>query len=857
MLQMFKPGAGALVIGLAAATTAGIPSAAHAQSAERASAPGLEEVIVTARKREESLQDVPVAVTAITSEALREKSIDNPYDLTLHVPSLVVRQGSGFRGAPDYFLRGQGSTFGSSAGVVTYFAGVPVKGVGGAGSNTQFFDLESVQVLKGPQGTLFGRSSNGGAVLFAPQKPTEDFGGFIDTKFGNLNTFETSGAVNVPFFDGKLGFRAAANVQRRDGFTESQSTGQELDERHRESYRLGVDFKPTEWFDTYTLLQTNNVNEAASSGVLEFLNPNFPLLRTDLTVAPLAGFTPAAFGAFFAQQFVTGADTVQVLCTGLAVQTLNFAGLPGCIQARTARLAALGADMNAELARVQNGGSIRKTVTAGPNIMRGRNQQIINTTTVDAGDLSFLGDVTFKNILGVNRNRVSHVIREYGASSLPHGYIVNNYDLAGNPQRLALKDSDQETDFDDDVNEEFQILGDINGKHNWILGYYYERTKGGFTPSPVFLTYNNAFSVPLDNYTFLFPTTTYSKRSQIGYFGQFTVDMSEFLLDGLSFTGGLRRTESNSTTSTYNVIPGIDGRTTGALVRTLKFAEHANSWTVSLDYRINPQTLAYVAHRRGFKPGGINGTSVAANVPGAQPIYDPETVDDVEVGLKADWGIGGVAARSNLAIYSQWQSDTQRSEIIPNGTGGVFTQINNVAKVRISGLELENQFVLSKQFQFFINYSYIDAKYDKWPGTTTTIFGEVLPNTDSPFVSVPEHQGTVGARYILPVPESAGELSLSGEYYQQSGMWLDDTALAVFPEKPGYQKGYDNLNLRADWTNALGTPLDVSVFARNVLDDEYLVGSNSAATGLGFVTSTYNEPRTYGLQLRYRFGAEN
>ena len=806
----------------------------------------IEEIIVTARKREESLQSVPISVTAIDTDSLREKSIENPYDLTLHVPGMTVRQGSATRTAVDYFIRGQGATFGSASGVVVYYGEVPLKGVGLAGSNLQLFDLESVQVLKGPQGTLFGRSSTGGAVLFAPQKPTDEFGGYVDTKVGNLGTQEVSAALNLPLWEDKLSVRGAINIQRRDGFTESQSTGQDQDDRHRETYRLGINFKPVEWLENYTLLQHNNVDEGPTGAVLASVNDNFALFNT----TPLQG--AGWFGIAAPPLPFPGLENGG-LCW--AINPGNLAGYQSCSTQRLGLIDQLKNDLDTELARVEGGGSIRKNLTAIDGAVKGRSQQIINTTTIDIGKMSFLGDVSLKTILGVNRITRSTSIREFGATQYSHGVVINGYDLVGFPQQIAPF-GNQKTSFGDDFTQEYQILGDINGKHSWILGYFNEEVESAYNPPPVFLTFNNAFQVPIGNTTFLFPSTSASVNEQTGIFGQFTVDLSDMLLDGLKFTAGYRRTESKNTQETYQLIPGPNGFTVGPLINPLKFSESAPSWTATLDYQINPDVLVYLAHRRGFKPGGINGTSAAAGIPGSRDTYDPETLDDIEVGIKADWQLGSVSGRSNVAFYNSWYEDVQRSEVVPTPSGGVITQINNTAAAEITGVEMEHQFVFNEQVQMFINYTWTDARYTKWPGFTETIDGVMLPNTKSPFIGTPEHQATIGVRYIVPMDQAYGSLSLYGEYYRQSGVWLDDESLVSFPRRTGYQESYDNVNLRIDWTNAIGSSFDASLYVRNAMDDEWIVGSNSLIDALGFQTNTWNEPRTYGLQLRYRFGAD-
>src|SRR5690606_29280839 len=156
----------------------------------------------------------------LNSDELRVKGVTKPEDLKFHVPGVEIRQNV-LRNAITYFIRGQGQTYSSSPSVVTYFAGAPLDNGGSGGSsignNAQMFDLASVQVLKGPQGTLFGRSSTGGAILFTPQRPTDEFGGFLEQTLGEYNWRETSGALNVPLIEGVLSARLAANIVRRDG----------------------------------------------------------------------------------------------------------------------------------------------------------------------------------------------------------------------------------------------------------------------------------------------------------------------------------------------------------------------------------------------------------------------------------------------------------------------------------------------------------------------------------------------------------------------------------------------------------------------------------------------------------------
>src|ERR1700730_6412495 len=285
-LRGLAPGPG-LIFGVALAGTSMAPSRAQqpqntgtriASAADASSENDtgrLEEIIVTARKREENLQSVPIAITALTADDIRADSIISPMDLEYHTPGLEMRTSGLQRANVQYFIRGQGETFASSASVVTYFSEAPVQNVSTLvtiGNNGQFFDIANIQVLKGPQGTLFGRSTTGGAVLITPQHPTDDFEGFVDVSRGNYAYGQYTGVLNVPIIDGKLSARLAVSDLVRGGFTQSLTTGQELDNWNRQSYRLGVGFTPTDWVDSYLLFQDNRVNENNTGNVLLYFN---------------------------------------------------------------------------------------------------------------------------------------------------------------------------------------------------------------------------------------------------------------------------------------------------------------------------------------------------------------------------------------------------------------------------------------------------------------------------------------------------------------------------------------------------------------------------------------------------------
>lgn len=161
------------------------------------------EILVTARRTAESAQSVPISITAFSQDTLRQQNITSAQQLDKAVPGLLVTTTSGNPGNIAFSIRGRGQNFGTPAGAVeVYFADVPVSGPPNSVTlPPQFFDIGSFQVLKGPQGTLFGRSTTGGAIVIVPQAPRREFGGYGRVQVGNYRNVQLEGAINAPLGD--------------------------------------------------------------------------------------------------------------------------------------------------------------------------------------------------------------------------------------------------------------------------------------------------------------------------------------------------------------------------------------------------------------------------------------------------------------------------------------------------------------------------------------------------------------------------------------------------------------------------------------------------------------------------------
>ncbi|MET0370176.1 MAG: TonB-dependent receptor [Sphingobium sp.] len=257
------------------------------------------DIVVTARRREESLQSVPLAITAFSDDKLKQQAIYSSNDLNKAVPGLTVNASSGSPGLPAFAIRGRGTNYGAAAGSVeTYFADVPLSGPFQAPTlYPQFFDLQSFQVLKGPQGTLFGRSTTGGAVLIVPRAPDGEFGGYVRLQAGTFGNFQAEGAVNIPLAGDEVSLRVAGFVWKRKGYshtfagTQETLTGltlpaQRVNDRDQQMVRATLLVKPSDSFTNSTILTYQRVDDQYSAGAGRLLAPT----ATGFGTVPAPGF---------------------------------------------------------------------------------------------------------------------------------------------------------------------------------------------------------------------------------------------------------------------------------------------------------------------------------------------------------------------------------------------------------------------------------------------------------------------------------------------------------------------------------------------------------------------------------------
>jgi iron complex outermembrane receptor protein len=312
-------------------------------------------------------------------------------------------------------------------------------------------------------------------------------------------------------------------------------------------------------------------------------------------------------------------------------------------------------------------------------------------------------------------------------------------------------------------------------------------------------------------------------------------------LEGLKFTAGYRYTWDyrSDYNFQYTVTNGVCTQRAGFHFPNCSVVEdgafHAGTYTIGLDYQLDPNTLFYVTSRRGYKSGGFN-----VNFPGNN--FAPEYVEDVELGVKSDWNFMGVKGRTDVAAYHSDYTNIQTSAaIFNNGQAGNI--IVNGAAATIDGIEVEGTVIPVESVELAATYAYTHAKYDRVAANVTTV------QIGTPFLNTPLNKGSLTARYHLPIGKELGDLSVSSTFSYQTHSVVS-SGIGAYDG----QGSYSLLDFRADWNGIAGLPVDLSFFVTNATDTVYKVGVLDLFTSLGYDDALYNEPRMFGAQLKYHFG---
>ena len=274
---------------------------------------------------------------------------------------------------------------------------------------------------------------------------------------------------------------------------------------------------------------------------------------------------------------------------------------------------------------------------------------------------------------------------------------------------------------------------------------------------------------------------------------------------------------------------------------------HSPSYTVSLDYKWDPDSLVYVATRRGYRSGGFSDNPGDA---ASFRSFAPEHVTDYEVGLKKDWRFGPSALRTNFAVFHADYNDIQRLVVDPNNLQ--VQLIVNAGRAKVNGGEAEITFAPVSGLEITYGFAYTDPKYKEFIDNGKNFAGAT-------FANAPHTTHNLSVAYTVPLDDRYGTISLRGAYHHESKHFYDDEKQTTLygPTETLLSKGYGLVNLSARWTSLLQSPIDVELFVHNLTNAKVAPNGAPLFGSLGNGTTFFAvPPRMVGFNVRYNFGRQ-
>lgn len=777
----------------------------------------IEEIMVTARRKEERLQDVPISITTYDQSALDKRNVINSSDLALYTPGLTANTRFG-SDRTSFAIRGFTQETRTSASVGVYFAEVVAPRGGGAITSGDgagpgsFFDLANVQVLKGPQGTLFGRNTTGGAILLVPNKPSDEVEGYIQAGAGNYNMRSAQGVLNLPLTD-SVRLRLGIDHQQRDGYLKNVDPAGEdrLGDVDYIAGRLGLVVDITESLENYTIL---SYSDSENNG-------------------------------FVSQVFD---------CNGGGLGALT-------VSACEASLMRQEGDFYAVHSPIPDSKSTNEQI------------QLINTTTWDFSDR-----LTIKNILSYNELESDLNSSVFGtgfsvptASGVQPFYPVITSPAPGLPS-TSQKGYVEELQFQGNA---------MDGRLDWQAGLYYEKSEpngdsGYQSVSNLVCDLDSLGSDPnaffcLDFITDAlgFPALPGNVYRQIGeieftnqaIYAEGTLDLS----DHFTLTMGLRYTDDEVTGEVTGVawqfyttpVAGTftptnptqtvctDPGAAPSCFTSLKESSDAVTGLLGLNYAPTDNAMIYAKYSHGYRQGMVN----IAGITGLNTV-GPEKVDTYEIGSKLRFE-GAVPGYVNTAVFYNDFTDQQLQLGLLTSTNIATTSLINAGESTIWGFEIDSALELFEGFVLSTSYAYLETEvkevnYPVNPPFTNVVSPSANKGDDLPYA--PRNTLTMSAAYQLPIPAELGEVQVSLTY-----VYTDEQYAFAKQKTNALVPSFEVFNLNLDWKDIAGIGLDASAFVTNLFEEEYWTFVSGTYDSLGYDGRTLGEPRMAGIKLRYNF----
>ncbi|HUQ50727.1 MAG TPA: TonB-dependent receptor [Gammaproteobacteria bacterium] len=797
---------------LNAAIRAAIASQLAAAGLAQAQQGGLEEIVVTATRRETNLQDVPISVIAITGDDLERRGVDSVERLSTSVPNLNMIGGLSGPGASSFTVRG-------IPRVGTYIDGVWQ--VGTAGLLTRnLVDLERVEVLRGPQGTLYGRDSTGGAIRLVTKRPAEEFGAQLGATIGSLDRRDLNLSVDLPLGE-KLRTKWTAASLERNGYIQSLTVDQDYGRIDDEVLRGDVLWLPTEKLSFRFNYQSNEQS-------------------------PTEARIQAAVFPELSQTFGIGAAPGAVRLAAGIIQLYTLAGQP--INALTQQAGFPG-------------GQVGKWQTRSEITVPDRfeDEQLSVDVQWSLSDYLSLQFLTAR----MNQYSNSYVDWDNTQYNVFNDIFANDLDL---------------------ISQEIQISGDGERIEWVAGAYYWEQENVSRNPSYSMgefnngqLNINNVFATPTCTNVpvgFLPCQATFgiimgqqaddqnlARQRGWAVFGETVIHLT----DALDLTVGYRHHDQTNQSSALAPIPGVTAakppRSNMAfgpgdifaaqrvgLLDSASFDKGTSR--LAVNYEFTDDIMGYVGYSEGFNSGGF-GVEQLTCKRRVSP-FEPEELKNYELGLRSDLRDGELRFNATL-FHTKWDSIQLAGESIDDcftpPRVGTNLRTQNVAAAEAEGLEFELTIAATDNLLFNVNLGLLDTQY---VGIATPVPGLTL-NTE--FSQAPKTTGNVGVQHTANL-RSGATFVTRVDYSHSDQFWRSQipnfrTEYYGLPGQFDEGGDYGLVNARLTYT-PMAANWELSVFGTN-LTNEYYLNSGFFHSLWDIDFATVGRPREAGVSLKLMF----
>lgn len=781
----------------------------------------LEEITVTAQRREQNLMDVPMSITAWSGELLEVSGIDNITLVADITPGLVASSQNSVTGAMNFFIRGIGSNAGGDPAVGYYVDEIYV-GSGNA-FNTSFIDLERVEILKGPQGTLWGRNTTGGAINLVSKRPSKDPSAEVFVEVADHNT-QRFGIAGTAALSDTVSGRLTAYRGERDSFTQNSLSTRTDRTEDSASARAQLRFEPSEQLTVdflygyqkddaknLFLLPVTNLPGSAAEFVSSYFGipPNENLFEIKLDEQPTSEYEAAELrldvvfdiSEQYRLRWLTGHNKIE------ADRRSDFDG--NFLEMLHATNVTEDKFMSSEL-QLQYTGD-RVDWTAGLYYFDSESDQFIQQD----GDTDFfvMASCSTENYQFTPDAATCPLVNLFYTLNVPDIFFgtIPNFALPSLPYVTEnfLGRAPNATDFGPNgVNP----LAQFGLFPNLILETGTELIGG----------YGNLFDTGL-----ITNQTSVSEVESLAVYAEANWKMS----DAVTLTLGARYTEDEKKL-TRELLGTLFSPAAPALAAT----DSRDKLTpkIGIQWRPNENSMLYGSVTTGFKGAGF---AALNNVTGEITKFDEETVVAYEVGYKGTLADGRVRVDASAYFYNydDMQSTVQFAD------GPITT---NLDEVQVEGLDFTLDWAPVDRLSLFLSANLMDSEVTKYSGDPLfdpTAYGlgtiEIVGN---PLPRAPETSANVGGRYTFDLG-SSGSLTagVSAAYTSE----YNHTQFGNVLMTPSYTIG----NANVTWASESGR-FSVNVFGRNITDEEYL--HTSFFTDASGVLQFPGAPRTVGVQVR-------